>query len=84
MIYSLWEGYLAEDSARPWREWLERHGIPMTIIHTSGHASPADLRRFAAAIAPRMLVPIHSFHTVRFSELFDNVERKTDGEWWGV
>lgn len=84
LIYSLWEGYLAEDSARPWREWLERHGIPMTIIHTSGHASPVDLRRFAAAIAPRMLVPIHSFHTDRFPELFDNVERKTDGEWWGV
>ena len=84
LIYSLWEGYLAEDSARPWREWLERHGIPMTIIHTSGHASPTDLRRFAAAIAPRMLVPIHSFHTDRFPELFDNVERKTDGEWWGV
>lgn len=84
LTYSLWEGYLAEDRARPWQDWLERHGIPMTIIHTSGHASTKDLRRFAEAINPRKLVPIHSFETARFPEFFDNVEQKEDGEWWEV
>ena len=65
-------------------KWLEEHGIPLRSIHTSGHASPADLKRFAAALAPRALVPIHSFETGRFGEFFDNVVQRDDGEWWEV
>ena len=84
LIYSLWEGYLAEERARPWQDWLERHDIPMTIIHTSGHASPGDLRRFAKSMNARRLVPIHSFHADQYPKLFDNVEQKEDGEWWEV
>jgi hypothetical protein len=38
----------------------------------------------AKAIAPKMLVPIHSFETKRFKEFFDNVEMKDDRQWWEV
>ena len=69
---------------KPFLEWLDRHGIVMETVHTSGHASPADLQRFAKAINPKRLVPIHSFVPERFAERFDNVERKRDGEWWEV
>ena len=82
--YSMWDGYLKEDSSRRVLDWLDRNGIPWQSIHTSGHASAADLQRFAAALAPRALVPIHSFESGRFPELFDNVVRKADGEWWEV
>lgn len=84
LIYSLWGGYLEEERLAPFKDWLARHAIPLTSIHTSGHASVADLQRFAAALAPRMLVPIHSFETGRFSEFFDRVTMKSDGEWWEV
>ena len=78
----MWRGYLKDESTARTRQWLEEHGIPLEVIHTSGHASVADLRRFAAAMAPRMLVPIHSFETGRFGEFFDNVVRQEDGVWW--
>ena len=81
--YSMWKGYLKGKTARRVLTWLEEYGIPWQTIHTSGHASPADLQRFAAALAPRTLVPIHSFETGRFAEFFDNVVQKEDGEWWG-
>ena len=84
LTYSMWEGYLKQDSTRRVRDWLLEHNIPLSTIHTSGHASVADLRQFAAALAPRRLVPIHSFETKRFGEFFDNVEQKRDGEWWGA
>jgi ribonuclease J len=29
------------------------------FAHTGGHASPADLRAFAAAIRPKVTVPVH-------------------------
>ena len=84
LTYSMWEGYLKEESTRKVTKWLEENGIPLQVLHTSGHASVADLQRFAAALAPRRLVPIHSFETARFAEFFDNVDRQEDGEWWEV
>ena len=44
----------------------EARGIPFEIIHTSGHASIADLKRLAAAVRPKALVPIHTFEAERF------------------
>ena len=80
--YSMWGGYLKEKGARRVLQWLEDHGVPWLSIHTSGHASVADLARFATALAPRALIPIHSFETDRFGDFFDNVVRRDDGEWW--
>jgi ribonuclease J len=84
LVYSLWPGYLKREELRSFHEWLEKRGIPLVHCHTSGHASPKDLQRFAKAIAPKMLVPIHSFETKRFKEYFENVEMKIDGRWWEV
>ena len=84
LSYSMWQGYLQDGYTRRVVEWLEERGIPWGTIHTSGHASVADLRRFSRALAPRKLVPIHSFETGRFAEFFDNVVRKQDGVWWEV
>lgn len=84
LVYSLWDGYLKDDSTRPFRDWLERHEIPITSIHTSGHASVADLKRLAKAIQAKKLVPIHTFESERYPELFENVEAKEDGVWWEI
>ena len=82
LSYSMWAGYLEEKSTERIRDWLKEKRIPLEIIHTSGHASVVDLQRFAAALAPRRLVPIHSFETGRFGEFFQNVDRQEDGVWW--
>ncbi len=84
LIYSLWPGYLKREEHRSFHKWLDKRSILLVHCHTSGHASPQDLQRFAKAIAPKMLVPIHSFATKRFKEYFDNVEMKKDGQWWEV
>jgi ribonuclease J len=84
LIYSLWPGYLERREVGEFREWLKKRKIAFVHCHTSGHASPRDLQRFAEAIAPKMLVPIHSFATERFGEYFNNVKLKEDGQWWEV
>ena len=84
LTYSMWDGYLKEESTQRVTKWLEEKGIPWRTIHTSGHASVADLKRFAEALAPRRLVPVHSFQAGRFPELFDNVHPQEDGAWWEV
>lgn len=83
-IYSQWEGYWERESFKEMNSWLELHGITKQSIHTSGHASPADLQKLAAALKPRKTVPIHSFMPEQYNELFPNVEIHKDGEWWVV
>lgn len=83
-IYSQWEGYWEGGSYAHVGAFLERHGIPKVSIHTSGHASPVDLKRFVSALSAGKVVPIHSFRPDRYPELFDRVEPQPDGQWWPV
>ncbi len=84
LIYSLWPGYLKDDRYQWFRDWLEKHQIPLTHCHTSGHAPVADLKGLAEAISAKRLVPIHSFEPNAYKKLFENVEIRNDGETWAA
>ena len=83
-IWSMWHGYLEDASGVRLQAFLDEHHIPLVEHHASGHASVQDLQRLAASIAPGRLVPIHSFGSVRFAELFANATPELDGAWWDV
>jgi len=82
LVYSLWSGYLKRDQYRPLVDWLNKKSIPLVYCHTSGHAPVSDLKHLADALAPKMLVPIHSFKPEQFPDHFENVVLKDDGQWW--
>ncbi|MFC7699480.1 MBL fold metallo-hydrolase [Bradyrhizobium sp. GCM10028915] len=85
VFWSQWDGYLVEgQSGAALKADCERRGIPFETIHTSGHAGPTDLKRLAAAVAAKRLIPIHTFERLRFPDLFGNVELANDGEWIDV
>ena len=85
MIWSQWDGYLPGPPNQAFLSRLAERGVPLEVIHTSGHASIVDLKRLAEAMAPDLLVPVHTFSGDRFAELFGtNVSRRMDGEWWEV
>lgn len=85
VIWSQWDGYLTTPANEAFRAGLEARGVPLEVVHTSGHASVADLRRLAQAIAPDALVPVHTFGGDQFAELFGEcVVRRDDGDWWEV
>jgi ribonuclease J len=82
VFWSQWDGYLSEGSAgAALKADCERRGITFESIHTSGHASPGDLKRLASAVAPKRLIPIHTFEREKFPSLFENVSIHNDGEW---
>lgn len=81
-IWSQWDGYLKDGSGAKLQADLSVKGVPMEVIHTSGHASISDLRRLSEAVRPRALVPVHTFDGDRFADHFQNVDRRADGEWW--
>jgi ribonuclease J len=85
MVWSQWEGYLTSPANEEFRGKLAARGVALESIHTSGHASIMDLKRMAEALAPDVLVPVHTFEGDRYPELFRaNVCRRLDGEWWEV
>lgn len=57
--FSMWGGYLSDPYHSAPLEWCRAAGTEITRIHTSGHASSADLRKFAAAVRPKIVVPVH-------------------------
>ncbi|MCB2212095.1 MBL fold metallo-hydrolase [bacterium] len=77
LIWSLWAGYL--DKPSPFNDELKRRELPLTHLHTSGHATVADLKRLAEALQPKRIVPIHTFHPDKFSTVFNNVSLAKDG-----
>jgi ribonuclease J len=81
-IWSQWSGYLVQERGKALLDELKIRGIPLEQAHTSGHASIKDLKRLASAVAPKMLVPIHTFAPQSFPEHFEAVSLKHDGEWW--
>jgi ribonuclease J len=85
MVWSQWEGYLTSPANEEFRGKLAARGVALESIHTSGHASIMDLKRMAEALAPDVLVPVHTFEGDRYPELFGaHVCRRLDGEWWAV
>ncbi len=81
VFWSQWDGYLQDGPGQKLKQECAAREIPFVSIHTSGHAGPGDLKRLAAAVAPRRLIPIHTFERLRFPHLFDNVVLADDGQW---
>jgi ribonuclease J len=78
--FSMWRGYLSEPDVAEVLEWCRMGGAEIAYIHTSGHASPADLRAFAAAIRPTVTVPVHGVKWDEESHGFGTIRRLADAE----
>jgi ribonuclease J len=78
--WSMWKGYLGDEDGRRVEDWFGVGGARAVHLHTSGHASPADLRRFAAAIDPAVMVPIHGNTWDANADGFPPIRRLKDGE----
>lgn len=76
-VYSMWHGYL-EKGTLP--EFLTKHDVGLSEIHTSGHAILQHLEDIVEAIKPKFILPIHTFYPERFNEMFSNVILVEDGQ----
>jgi ribonuclease J len=76
-IFSMWHGYLEKNNLG---QFLDLNGIPLTEIHTSGHAYVSQLQMLVDALKPRCIIPIHTFYPEKFKEMFPNVIQLDDGE----
>ena len=83
-VHSNWSGYLNEDDADSGWAMAKRANAQRLHIHTSGHASAADLSHFALAIAPKALVPVHGVEWDAPAIDLPPVKRLADGTAWTI
>jgi ribonuclease J len=85
VIYSQWLGYLSYSDkeyfgADAIAKYQDDPQINFVYTHTSGHATVKDLQRFATAVKPKMLVPVHTEYSHVFTHLFNNVKLIEDAD----
>jgi ribonuclease J len=80
----MWAGYLSEPYHSAPLEWCRSRGSDVALIHTSGHASPADLRAFTTAVQPKVVIPVHGNGWDEHAKGFGNVRRLCDGEQYTI
>lgn len=78
--WSMWKGYLSAEDGCKVQSWFDHGQCPATHIHTSGHASPDNLREFAAAINPQALISVHGLAWDQEANGFPPIRRLDDGE----
>lgn len=83
-VWSMWPGYLRFPSMESALRILRRNGVAVHTAHSSGHASPGDLRRVAQAVRPERVVPIHTACPEAMAGVVGAAEPHEDGEWWTV
>ncbi|MGQ4832802.1 MAG: MBL fold metallo-hydrolase [Candidatus Asgardarchaeia archaeon] len=50
--------------------WISFFGIPLIKAHTSGHATPIDIKEIINKINPKVIIPVHTEHPEMFSNMF--------------
>jgi ribonuclease J len=85
VIYSQWLGYLSYPDtdyygAEAIAAYRNDPQVNFVYAHTSGHATVEDLQVFAAALKPKMLVPVHTEYGDKYRDLFDNVKIINDNQ----
>jgi ribonuclease J len=81
LIYSMWEGYKEQPATQQFIDWLKSKHFTIYDIHTSGHADIETLRELADTLAPRSIIPIHTFHKRDYKNIFSqNVIELNDNE----
>jgi ribonuclease J len=74
-IYSQWNGYKTmPGKTKDFLDFITSKGMPITDIHTSGHADLSGLKRMVETVKPKHLVPIHTFEGERYTELFKGTD----------
>jgi len=84
LVYSMWDGYLQDETMKPFLDWLHDGGLPLHKCHTSGHASVKDLQRLRSTFQEAVVIPIHTPAPDGYEEAFGRVKLHSDGEWWDL
>ena len=77
-VWSMWNGYLEQESTLLMRDFFAP--CQKAYIHSSGHASLEVLQKFADAMQPKMLIPVHGEAWEEHQAAFANLHTLQNGQ----
>ncbi|SCY96907.1 MBL fold metallo-hydrolase [Paracoccus tibetensis] len=80
--FSIWNGYLAKPSET--LNWFQLADSHVQHLHTSGHASSADLRAFAKAMDASLILHVHGSKWDVEQDGFKRIVRLADAETYSL
>jgi ribonuclease J len=83
-LHSSWSGYLKKTDWETTRNKIEAESGKLIEVHTSGHMLSTDIIRFVKSLAPKTIVPVHTFEPEQFQLYLENVSIREDGMSWTV
>lgn len=78
VVWSQWSGYLAKGG--PVQHFCDENGLCPLVLHSGGHAHPADLATLVSRLRPKAVVPIHTAAASQFMAYLPDVRAVMDGE----
>lgn len=73
LFYGMWKGYLEQPETKEFIEFMERKGVKMHILHTSGHADSITIDKLIEDVKPKCIYPVHTEN----AEWFDKYKETT-------
>lgn len=83
-IYSMWTGYLKENSTKNLIDFAKLHNMKIINKHTGGHADIRTLKKVVTSINAKYIIPIHSFNPEDYFQIAGNIKLLSDGKIYKV
>jgi ribonuclease J len=80
LIYSMWQGYRENSKVKRVLDHLEERHVERKHLHTSGHGGIQTLLKIANQCQAKRVIPIHTEHSEKFKDIFENVYLLEDKE----
>jgi ribonuclease J len=80
LLYLMWSGYKKKTNTKAFLDYIEKCGMSIQDLHSSGHADVDTLKKLASTLQPKTLIPIHTFHPDRYEMFGCEVRALQDGE----
>lgn len=60
LFYGMWKGYQEKEEMRAFLNQMERRGVKIHTLHTSGHADAKTINLLINHIDPDIIIPVHT------------------------
>ena len=68
LFYGMWKGYLEKEDMKEFISFMEKLGVKMHILHTSGHADVNAINALVESARPQYIIPVHTQYPEWYSK----------------
>lgn len=68
LFYAMWKGYQKQPGMADFLDFMQKQGVKLHTLHTSGHADEETIDALLGHISPRTIIPVHTENAAWFNK----------------